>query len=93
MIGPAGFMAAPAQARHRDANHKDYPAFGTAPIRCGRSRCPWRGFETLLAEHLEGSWTRKLCPLCGCDNYSFMTAGEINAWERRKRTAPSRGNE
>ena len=75
MIGPSGFMVAPKQPER--------PKFGTAPIRCGRTRCKWRGFETLLSEKKNGAWTRKLCPLCGCDSYSFMTVGEIQAWERR----------
>lgn len=76
MIGPAGFMAAPKQPER--------PAFGTAPIRCGRTRCKWRGFETLLADKKDGMFTRKLCPLCGCDSYMFMTPGEVKAWERSK---------
>ncbi len=66
------------------------PAFGTAPIRCGRTRCAWRGFETDLAKKKEGAWTRNLCPTCGCDSYMFMTAGEIERWERRNARAPSR---
>ncbi|MFG0787962.1 hypothetical protein [Delftia tsuruhatensis] len=24
---------------------KEHPPFGTAPIRCGRTRCSWRGYE------------------------------------------------
>jgi len=63
------------------------PEFGTAPIRCGRTRCKWRGFETLLADKKDGMFTRKLCPVCGCDSYMFMTTSEIKAWERSKATA------
>lgn len=77
MIGPAGFGAAP--------KLHERPAFGTAPIRCGKARCKWRGFETLLVDsEKRDGMTYKLCPLCGCDSYSFMTRGEIEAWERRK---------
>ncbi len=66
-----------------------YPAFGTAPIRCGRSRCKWRGYETDLKK-APGTMggvrcTHNVCPTCGCDSYSFMTQGEIKAWERTKR--------
>ena len=75
MIGPAGFGAAP--------KLQERPAFGTAPIRCGRTRCKWRGFETMLTDKRDGMFTRKICPVCGCDSYSFMTRGEIAAWERR----------
>jgi len=66
------------------ARRAERPAFGTAPIRCGRTRCKWRGFETLLTDKMDGMFTRKLCPLCGCDSYMFMTPGEIKAWERSK---------
>lgn len=62
------------------------PAFGTAPIRCGRTRCSWRGYETDLKEMPSnvGStiFSCSVCPSCGCDSYSFMTVGEIKAWER-----------
>lgn len=60
------------------------PSFGTAPIRCGRTRWKWRGFETLLAEKKDGMFMRKVCPLCSCDSYMFMTPGELKAWERSK---------
>jgi hypothetical protein len=29
-------------------------------------------------------WTQSVCPECGCDEYMFMTPGEIKAWESRK---------
>ena len=64
----------------------DRPAFGTAPIRCGKTRCKWRGFETQLADKKAGMFTFKLCPLCQCDSYMFMTPREIQAWERSKAT-------
>ena len=77
MIGPAGFMAAPKQPER--------PAFGTAPIRCGRTKCKWRGFEDLLADKAgKHGMTHRVCPLCDCDSYMFMTPGEIKAWERSK---------
>lgn len=65
------------------------PPFGTAPIRCGRTRCSWRGYETDL-KNVPGTigslrCTRSACPTCGCDSYSFMTVGEIEAWERKQR--------
>lgn len=60
------------------------PAFGTAPIRCGKARCKWRGFETGLREIHTTRWTQKVCPACGCDSYIFMTPKEIQAWERSK---------
>lgn len=68
---------------------KERPPFGTAPIRCGRTRCSWRGYETDLKK-VPGTigglrCTRNACPTCGCDSYSFMTAGEIEAWERKQR--------
>ncbi|ABX36092.1 hypothetical protein Daci_3456 [Delftia acidovorans SPH-1] len=68
---------------------KEHPPFGTAPIRCGRTRCSWRGYETDLNKvpgTIGGvSCTCIACPTCGCDSYSFMTAGEIKAWERKQR--------
>jgi hypothetical protein len=68
---------------------KEHPPFGTAPIRCGHTRCSWRGYETDLKK-VPGTigglrCTRNACPTCGCDSYSFMTAGEIEAWERKQR--------
>ena len=68
---------------------KERPPFGTAPIRCGRTRCKWRGYETDLKKApgtIGGvSCTCNVCPTCGCDSYSFMTVGEIEAWERKQR--------
>ncbi len=68
---------------------KDYPDFGKAPIRCGRTRCSWRGYETDLSKvpsTIGGlRCTSIACPTCGCDSYSFMTVGEIQAWERKQR--------
>lgn len=64
------------------------PKWNTAPIRCGRTKCKWRGYEGQLSERKEGPWTRKVCPKCGCDEYMFMTPGEIKAWERKKARSP-----
>lgn len=69
---------------------KTYPDFGTAPIRCGRTACKWRGFETdlkkLPASGRIGSisMTKSVCPTCDSGSYMFMTPGEIKAWERKK---------
>lgn len=64
----------------------DRPAFGTAPIRCGRTRCKWRGYETQLNDVPDKDYPktmrRKTCPTCGCDSYMFMTEREIAAWKR-----------
>jgi predicted nucleic acid-binding Zn-ribbon protein len=66
------------------------PPFGTAPIRCGKTRCKWRGHETELAEVPHAEWAgamQKVCPACGCDSYMFMTKREIAAWERSRAAA------
>lgn len=80
MIGPSGFGQAPRQERS---------AFGSAPIRCGKTKCKWRGFETDLSNkpalNAGVSVTQNVCPTCGCDSYMFMTEKEITAWERVKR--------
>ena len=60
------------------------PAWNTAPIRCGRSKCKWRGYEGELIEERRKEWVQNVCPECGCDEYMFMTPGEIKAWERKK---------
>lgn len=60
------------------------PEWNTAPIRCGRTKCSWRGYEGGLSKAKEGMWTRSACPVCGCQEYMFMTPGEIKAWERKK---------
>ena len=68
------------------------PEYGTALIRCARTRCSWRGVET-ARKKVPGiiSGVRcetSTCPTCGCESYSFMTAREIKAWERKKDYAP-----
>ena len=60
------------------------PAWNTAPIRCGRTKCKWRGYEGELIYERQKEWTQAVCPECGCEEYMFMSAGEIKAWERKK---------
>lgn len=63
---------------------RSLPAYGTAPIRCGKMKCKWRGYETELASVPHKSMksaTQKVCPTCGCDSYMHMTEKEIAAWE------------
>jgi hypothetical protein len=64
------------------------PAHGTAPIRCGKKKCTWRGYETDLigvpSKRFGAGVTDNVCPLCGENGYYFMNAGEIKAWERKK---------
>lgn len=66
------------------------PKYGMHPIRCGKTRCKWRGFEidliAIQTNEFAGIKVTKLtCPTCGNDNYMFMTTGEITAWNRKKR--------
>lgn len=63
------------------------PAWGTAPIRCGKTKCKWRGYETDLVstpqKRIKGmGLSSSICPTCGCDSYMFMTEREIAAWKR-----------
>jgi len=53
-----------------------YPKFGTHPIKCGNSRCTWRGYETGQAKVEKKGALYSVCPLCGCNSYSFMTDRE-----------------
>jgi hypothetical protein len=69
------------------------PAYGTAPIRCGKRKCQWKGYETDLAQvphKTIKSATQSACPSCGCNGYMFMTEREIAAWERSKTEAASK---
>ena len=64
------------------------PAYGKAPIRCGKTKCSWRGYETELKQ-THGTIGGLRCttsarPTCGNEEYMFMTPGEIKAWERKK---------
>lgn len=63
------------------------PAWGTAPIQCGKRGCGWRGYETDLATRKERLWSFYVCPACRCDSYVFMTPRQIAAWERAKSAA------
>ena len=67
------------------------PAWNSAPIRCGRSKCKWRGYEGELIEERRKEWVQNVCHECGCDEYMFMTTGEIKAWERKKAIARASG--
>lgn len=61
------------------------PAYGTAPIRCGKTKCKWRGMEIELERITHPEFTgatQSVCPTCGCDSYMFMTEKEIAAWKR-----------
>ena len=69
----------------------EWPAWNTAPIRCGRTKCKWRGYEGMLSSVKEGIWTNSVCPVCGCHEYMFMTPGEIKAWERKKAASKPAG--
>ncbi len=67
------------------------PAYNTAPIRCGKLKCKWRGYEGELIgvaskRHGPGV-TDKVCPICGTHDYYHMTPREIAAWERNKLAA------
>jgi len=67
------------------------PAWGAAPIRCGKMKCKWRGYETELVpvphKRIKGlGLTANVCPTCGCDSYMHMTAKEIAAWKRQTET-------
>lgn len=67
-----------------------YPAFGTAPIKCSKRKCDWKGYETDLVQ-VPGQ--QSTCPKCGCDSYYFMTEREIKAWERATKAAKQVGTQ
>jgi hypothetical protein len=74
----------------------DRPAFGTAPIRCSKRSCKWKGYETEMKKvpHPTISIaTQNVCPSCGCDSYYIMTPREIAAWEKAKATTGVKGPE
>lgn len=64
------------------------PAYNTAPIRCGKLKCKWRGYEGELtnvpSKKFGAGVTDKVCPVCGMNGYYHMTPAEIKAWERKK---------
>lgn len=58
------------------------PAFGTAPIKCGRRSCDWTGTELDLIPHPEDagkSEVRSVCPKCHCDSYTFPRRKRIHS--------------
>jgi hypothetical protein len=66
------------------------PAWNTAPIRCAKTRCKWRGYEGELSSipHPKFAGARQsVCPACGCDSYMHMTEREIAAWKPPIETA------
>lgn len=69
-----------------------FPEYGTAPIKCSRRKCKWRGFETEL-RYIPVPRPGKLkteqatCPICGCESYYYMSEREIKAWEQDKGAA------
>lgn len=71
------------------------PEHGTAPIRCAKRSCSWRGYETELAKvpHPDFQGTCSVCPQCGYESYMFMTKGEIAAWERKKAAQLNKDNQ
>ena len=68
---------------------KTRPEINASPIRCGRMKCKWRGYESELLEVPDPSYvgiavTNNVCPICKNKSYMHMTPGEIKAWERKK---------
>lgn len=63
-----------------------FPEWGTAPIKCAKRGCGWRGFETELdaEDGRQDMTTQSICPECGCHDYYFMTEKEVAKWERDK---------
>lgn len=65
------------------------PEWGTAPIKCARRKCSFRGYETDLAEkpgRIAGVACRNyVCPQCGCGDYYFMSDREIANWKKTKK--------
>lgn len=70
------------------------PTYGAAPIRCGKRKCTWRGYETEMvgvpSKKFGAGVTENVCPVCGGRGYYFMTPGEIKAWERKKAESAAR---
>ncbi len=54
------------------------PSYATAMIRCSKRKCAFKGHESnLLNIKIDEFLSKKVCPLCGCDSYFFMTEKEI----------------
>ena len=64
-----------------------YPPFGTQPIRCGKTKCSFRGYETDLAKEpgtiCGVASMQSVCPVCGSKSYQFMTERQVRAWQKR----------
>jgi hypothetical protein len=59
---------------------KEYPEYGTAPIKCGKRKCKWTGTELELKSTphpTQNNVHQKVCPLCGNDSYLFTKTKEI----------------
>lgn len=72
------------------------PAWGVGPIRCGKMKCKWRGYETDLVSVPHPNFksaTQAVCPSCGCDSYMHMNEREIAAWKRTQAPAVQEGSE
>ena len=72
------------------------PAWGVGPIRCGKMKCKWRGYETDLVSvpHPKFSYaTQSVCPTCGSDSYMHMNEREIAACKRAQAPAVQEGSE
>lgn len=66
-----------------------YPPLNSAPIKCSKRRCTFKGYESDLKgipKDLGNGFTStlKVCPRCGCESYYFMTEKEAAAWTERK---------
>lgn len=57
------------------------PAYGTAPIKCGKRGCNFKGHETDLVGLETKLGKQGTCPTCGCKSYIFMTQAEIDVWK------------
>jgi len=63
---------------------KKRPEWNTAPIRCAKRSCKFRGYEDDLMMRCTSQGETYVCPVCKHDSYMFMTPGEIKHWERKK---------
>lgn len=70
----------------REDNVMGFQEWGTAPIKCAKRGCGWRGFETELdaEDGRQDMTTQSICPECGCHDYYLMTDKEVAKWERDK---------
>jgi len=65
-----------------------YPAWGTAPIKCAKCGCKWKGYETEMVKKptkiVDVTGTTHVCPVCGHDSYQFLTPRQIEIWKKQK---------